>query len=417
MIFANVERHTLANGLRVICDYDPSSAMACANIMYRAGGKYTPGRQAGLAHITEHMMFGGSRRYPDYDLALDAVGGTNNAYTSDDFANYWAYLPAESVQTALDLEADRMLQPLLDDEHYRVQQSVVIEEFKQTHLNDPYGHVPHLMRRAMFYGLPYGIPVIGADVAGIEALTADDVRHFHHQYYTPDNAVLCVSGGVKPDECFRLAEQCFADIPPGAGEARSRRQYSPLVKHHYIQERRPNVPAVAFVTSWPMQAFGTDEYYAADLMTDLLSAGNASRLNQRLLLGSGAFISLDIGVMALEDGGLLTLSARMQDPTAGIREVQAHMMMVIEEMRQLATPGDIHPTELQRVLSHNDTQRILRYTSRPRRAEDLCRAVLLGYDLDAQPERYRAVTIQDIQRVADTFLRRPSATVVTYPQQ
>lgn len=187
---------TLDNGLRVIHNYDPSTAMVAVNVIYNVGARDESPSLTGLAHLFEHLMFGGSVNIPDFDAALERAGGTSNAWTSNDFTDFYEVAPAANFETLLWLESDRMLGLAFSPRSLEVQQSVVIEEFKQTHLNTPYGDVAHRLREMLYTSHPYRYPAIGKEISHIERVTLDDVRRFFYSHYAPNNAVLAVSGNV-----------------------------------------------------------------------------------------------------------------------------------------------------------------------------------------------------------------------------
>lgn len=407
---------TLDNGLQVVADYDASTPMVCVDIMYRAGGRYATGRQAGMAHLLEHLMFGGSANAPSYDKILDSASGTNNAWTSDDVVNYWSYLPAANIETALFLEADRLRQPLLDQAHLDVQRSVVTEEFLQTHLNQPYGRVTHHVRQAL-YGPdhPYGTPVIGRDVADIKAMTVDEVRDFFDTYYRPDNAVLVISGGAEPDRAFALAEKYFGTIRRRGPEADTPLPQASLTHNKIVEVRDPLATLPLAIQVWPMAGRGTDEYYQADLMTDILSEGRSSRFFNRLLLATDLFTGVEASISGLWQTGHLLLTAQLSNAQSTNEQVQEALNLARHEMKRLTMPDDIQPDELRLNAARRRARRIMQQIDLRRRAETLAKSTLLGIDYDTLPSIYEAITPEQIAHTASAVLSRPSATVITYP--
>lgn len=206
-------RFTLSNGLRVIHNYDPTTAMVAVNVLYNVGSRDEDPSMTGLAHLFEHLMFGGSANIPDFDAEIERAGGMNNAWTSNDFTNFYDVAPARNFETLLWLESDRMLRLAFSEKSLEVQRNVVIEEFKQTHLNRPYGDLFHKLRSLVYRTHPYSIPTIGKEPAHIEKVTRDDVRDFFYSHYAPNNAVLAISGNVTPDQVRRGVERWFDSIP------------------------------------------------------------------------------------------------------------------------------------------------------------------------------------------------------------
>lgn len=209
------EQFTLDNGLKVFVHEDFSTPMAAVNILYNVGSRDEDEERTGFAHLFEHLMFGGSANIPDYDIPVQKVGGENNAFTSPDITNYYITLPANNIETAFWLEADRMLSLSFDPNVLEVQRKVVIEEFKQRYLNQPYGDMWLKLRPVAYQQHPYRWATIGKDIEHIERATLDDVRHFFFKFYRPNNAVMVVGGAVKLEQVKKLAEKWFGGIPAG----------------------------------------------------------------------------------------------------------------------------------------------------------------------------------------------------------
>ena len=177
------ERFTLANGLRVLFHKEPSTPMAVVNVLYDVGARDENPNQTGFAHLFEHLMFGGSKHIPDFDAPLQAAGGQSNAFTSNDITNYYDVLPAHNLDTALWLESDRMLSLAFTPKSLEVQRQVVIEEFKQRYLNQPYGDAWLHLRPLAYRKHPYRWATIGKNIQHIETATMDDVRAFFKKHY------------------------------------------------------------------------------------------------------------------------------------------------------------------------------------------------------------------------------------------
>lgn len=203
----NFESFSLGNGLRVIVHEDPSSTIAAVNVMYDVGSRDEAATKTGFAHLFEHLMFGGSQHVPTYDKALRQVGGDSNAYTTPDVTNYYCTLPTANLETAFWIESDRMLGLSFDPQILATQQKVVIEEFKEGYLNQPYGDVWLKLFDLAYTQHPYRWPTIGKDPSHIEKATIEDVKAFFYQFYTPNNAVLVVAGAVQSTEVKRLSEK------------------------------------------------------------------------------------------------------------------------------------------------------------------------------------------------------------------
>jgi len=207
------ERFTLTNGLKVLFHKDITTPMAVVNILYDVGARDESEEKTGFAHLFEHLMFGGSINIPEFDTPLQRAGGENNAFTSNDITNYYDILPAQNLDTALWLESDRMLSLAFTPKSMEVQRQVVIEEFKQRYLNQPYGDVWLQLRPLAYKKHPYKWATIGKDIKHIEDAEMDDVRSFFDKYYHPGNAIMCIAGNFELEDIQKKVEYWFGSIP------------------------------------------------------------------------------------------------------------------------------------------------------------------------------------------------------------
>lgn len=208
-----LEKFTLPNGLTVLFHHDPTTPMAVVNTLYKVGAKNEDPNRTGFAHLFEHLMFGGSKHIPDFDKPLQIAGGQSNAFTSNDLTNYYNVLPKENIDTALWLESDRMLSLAFTPKSLEVQRQVVIEEFKQRYLNQPYGDVWLALRPLAYQKHPYQWATIGKNIEQIETATLQEVKDFFHAYYTPENAILGIVGNFTLAEVKEKVMHWFGDIP------------------------------------------------------------------------------------------------------------------------------------------------------------------------------------------------------------
>jgi predicted Zn-dependent peptidase len=206
------EKFLLKNGLTVIVNEDKSTPLVAMNILYNVGARDEDENKTGFAHLFEHLMFGGSENIPNYDEPLQIAGGENNAFTNNDFTNYYLTLSAENLETAFWLESDRMNNLAFSEKSLEVQRNVVIEEFRQRYLNQPYGDVWLELRPLAFKVHPYKWSTIGKDISHIENATMDDVKSFFKNYYRPDNAILTLSGNVTVERVKQLSEKWFEPV-------------------------------------------------------------------------------------------------------------------------------------------------------------------------------------------------------------
>lgn len=404
---------TLANGLRVIVHEDPTSALAVVNVLYDVGAKdedEAAGR-TGFAHLFEHLMFSGSVNVPSYDEPLQGVGGENNAFTSQDLTNYYLSLPAANIETGFWLESDRMLSLAFSEQGLDVQRKVVVEEFKQHYLNQPYGDVWLKLYPAAYTTHPYRWPTIGQEPSHIETATMDDVHAFFAKHYAPQNAILVVAGGVTYAEAVRLAEKWFGPIPGGEPYRRALPQEPRQTAARHL-ETTADVPAAALYKVWHMPGRADlTGYYPADLLSDVLGRGKSSRLYQALVQKRRLFTSLSASVTGTLDSGLLVVSGKVQ---AGVtlEEADAAVADVIAHLRQ----DGVTDGELTKVRNQAESTLVFGEVELLNRAINLATAKLLGDAnlVNSEADRIRAVTVADVNAAAQDVLRPENCTTLYY---
>ncbi len=415
----DVAVHTLPNGLRVAHCRDEATAMVCLDVLYGVGGRDEDPGQTGIAHLFEHLMFGPSVHVPDYDGELTAAGGRSNAWTSNDFTNFYAMAPAHNAETLFHLESDRMLSPAFDPESLRVQRSVVTEEFKQQCLNRPYGIAGHALPQMMYpAGHTYSWPVIGKEPGHIAAITSEDTRRWFERHYTPSNAVLAVTGNISRERAFALADKWFGDIPRRDAVPTPPMGVAPLSSSPWVRRDDPSVPATAISMAWLTDPYGTKAYTAADALTDALAAGAASRLYRRLIVGGdGTFSNVDASITGSEGPGLLMVSGHLAAPGyADDDTCRRAAEMLLRECRLLTGEDPVDADELQRLQNRQRAAFRLDNLDYVGRAAAIAMAVYHRESPDAQLRRYCALTPEDIRRTAaDIFADSLHGTLVIGP--
>lgn len=403
-------RFILPNGLRVVHNYDPSTAMAAVVTLYNVGARDERPEQTGIAHLFEHLMFGGSLNVKDFDGELQRAGGSSNAWTSNDFTMFYDVLPAQNIETALRIESDRMLQPALSEKAIDVQRHVVVEEFKQQCLNVPYGDRSHYLRKSAFIVHPYSWPVIGKVPEHIMGVTRDDAMRFFNTHYAPNNAVIAVSGNVRAERLAELIEKWYGDIP--AREI-APRDYpaEPEQKETRYAEAFGNVPATMLTLAWKMDGYGTPEYYAADLLTDVMANGNASRFYRKVLMESELFTELDASILGSEEPGLLLINAKLNDISD--EAVKRALEKINEQIVDLTENG-ITDYELQRVVNRLDSTMTFNNINYVAKAMSLARHELHNEDINKAMEPYRRICAADIKATARKIFSPERLTQLTY---
>lgn len=301
---------TLDNGLEVFVHQDFRAPVATMNLIYNVGSRNEHPDKTGFAHLFEHLMFGGSANISSYDEPLQRAGGENNAFTSKDITNYYINLPASNLETAFWLESDRMLSLSFDPKVLEVQRSVVIEEFKQRYLNQPYGDVWLHLSPLVYQVHPYNWPTIGKKIEHIEEATMDDVRRFFYAHYLPNNAKLVVAGAVQTDEVKRLAEKWFGPIPAGKVESNSW-SLEPEQVSARRQTIEADVPMDAIYRAYPMARKGAKGYFEADLLADVLGRGKSSRAYEKLVNDTKLFNNIQAYTTQTFDEGLLVIDGKL----------------------------------------------------------------------------------------------------------
>lgn len=395
------KKYNLDNGLRLIVHRDTSTPIVAINTLYDVGARDEDPNKSGFAHLFEHLMFGGSINIPNFDNPLQRVGGNNNAFTNNDFTNYYITVPKENIETAFWLESDRMLSLAFTPESLEVQRKVVIEEFKQRYLNQPYGDAWLHLRPMAYKQHPYRWATIGKSIEHIEDATLDDVKAFFKRHYHPANAILVVAGNVDPDEIYVLTKKWYGDIPPVEKAERNLPQETGLIGYECETLIRP-VPQNSLYMAWPMPDRFSPDYYAADLISDILSQGKSARFYQNIVRHGGIFTSLSCYILGSLDKGLMVVSG-MIDADADFEKARNAVLSEIELLMQNG-PSE---NELQKVKNKLETAHLVQESSVLSKAMSLAYFELLGDagKVNHQMEKYNNVTADDIVRVARSIFQ------------
>lgn len=404
------EEFVLENGLKVIVHEDPTVQIAVLNILYDVGSRDERPDKTGFAHLFEHLMFGGSLNIPNYDEPLQKVGGENNAFTNTDITNYYLTVPAANIETGFWLESDRMMSLSFDPEVLEVQRKVVIEEFKQRYLNQPYGDVWLKLRPLTYKEHPYQWATIGKEISHIENATMDDVRNFFFSYYVPNNAILVVAGNVTVKQVRSLAEKWFGPIP---AQSIPSRQLSPEPQQtkKRILEVKANVPASALYKAYHMPGRFHKDYYAADLLSDILSRGQSSRLYQRLVKEKQIFTSISSFVMGTIDPGLLVVNGRVRNGVE-LHDAEAEVDIIINDLVKNGPENE----ELEKVKNQAYATLEFGEVEVMNRAMNLAFAKLSGDAnlVNTEGKEIESVSSKDVMRVAGAILKEENASVMYY---
>jgi zinc protease len=404
------ERTKLDNGLTVIVHRDRITPMVAMDICYNVGARDEHPAHTGFAHLFEHLMFGGSKHIPSYDEPLQKAGGDNNAFTTNDLTNYYLTLPKSNIETGFWLESDRMLELAFSKQSLDVQRNVVIEEFKQRQLNQPYGDVWPLIRQLAYKVHPYQWPTIGKEIDHIKKATMQQVKDFFFAHYAPNNAVLVVTGDVPMDEILPLAEHWFGPIPARDIKPRQIPQ-EPEQTEPREQTVVRNVPNNMIYIAYHMSNRLDRQYYVTDLISDVLSNGNSSRMYQKLVQKEKLFTELDAYLSGDFEPGLFVVAGK---PCNGVslETAKKAIKQELDTIKQEIVP-EYELEKVKNKVEANIVYSEMNYLTKAMNLatnEILCDANLIN----TQIEQYRSVTPGQIQQVSQQLFRPENCSVLYY---
>lgn len=405
------KKKTLDNGLRVLAHCDSTTPLVTVNLLYMVGSRNEHTDRTGFAHLFEHLMFGGTRRYPDYDLEVDAMGGESNAFTNNDYTNYYLTVPSQYLEHALELEANRMLGDWdIADNHWSVldvQQRVVTEEYNQRYVNKPYGDTWMLLRPLCYKVHPYRWCTIGADIKHVQEATLDDVREFYNQYYKPSNAILAIAGNIAEDQALAMAERVFGGIK-GTPCIKPPLPHEPEQTEARRLEVKRQVPNNAIYKAWKMCDRWSEDYYAYDMISDVLSNGHSSRMYQHLIQEQKLFTEINAYISGELDEGLFVVSGKLSED---VSFDQAEAAIDAEIARLQHELVDAH--ELEKVANKFENTFVYSQYKAADRALSLCYFEMIGQTdlINSEPQLYRSVTAEQLMRVAQSISPERSNTL------
>jgi zinc protease len=404
------ERFTLENGLRVLIHEAPGSKIAAVSVLYDVGTKDEKRELSGLAHLFEHLMFSGSAHVKDFDEPIQKAGGENNAFTNSDFTNFYNYVPANNLELLLWMESDRMKNLKLTKSKLQVQQKVVVEEFYETTLNQPYGTSWHHLLEMAYDRAPYQWPTIGIEPDHIKKVTLEEASAFYETYYKPNNAVLAISGGLDPKKVKELVIKWFSDIAPSNLGPRNFGE-EPTSKGKREKILVEKVPSASLFMAFNMCKRLHSDFYAFDLLTDVLAGGGSSRFYQNLYKKKELFTHIDTYITASIEEGLLVVEGRLQE---GIDLATAEAA-IWEELYQVSHQA-IEKRELEKLKNKAESNFLISELNIVNRAINLCYFELLqdANLINSEIKAYQKVSADQIQEMAKKALQDQNVSILKY---
>jgi zinc protease len=403
-------RYTLDNGLKILVNEDSSTPLVAMNIIYDVGSRDENPDMTGIAHLFEHLMFGGSQNIPDFDTPLQMAGAENNAFTNNDFTNYYLTIPANNLETGFWLESDRMLSLNFSEEILNIQKKVVIEEFNQRYLNQPYGDIMLMLRPLAYKMHPYLWPTIGKDISHIEKVKMPSVKDFFFTHYAPNNAILSVSGNVKPQEVLRLADKWFGpietrDIPLRklpSEPAQNRERYKGIER---------DVPSDVLYKAWHICPRIDKDFNTLDLLTDILAGGESGRLYSSLVREKKLFSDINAYLTGDIDPGLLILNGKLMDGIS-FRVAEDAVNEIIEDLKKVPVPA----IEMDKVRNKFEASMVFSNTSILNKAMNLGFYELLGNAnaINNEVELYFRILPEMVMESAVNYLMPSNCSTLHY---
>lgn len=403
-------KFVLDNGLRVVVHENESTPMVAVNLLYNVGARDESPEKTGFAHLFEHLMFSGSENVKDFDDAIQLAGGDSNAFTNNDTTNFYNVLPAENIETVFWLESDRMKSLNINARSLEIQQKVVVEEFKENCLNQPFGDVWHHLSDLAYKVHPYRWPTIGKVPDHVEQATLDDVQSFYKKFYRPNNAILAVAGKVTVEQIKTLANKWFGDIPASNMGSRELPEEPRQLELH-VKEQSAKVPVDALYMAFHIPARNHPDYYAIDLLSDVLCNGQSSRLYRKLHKVKHIFTEIDAYITGNIDPGLLIIEGKPMENVS----MEAAEAAIWEEL-ELIKRELISKAELEKY--KNKVESNLRFSE----TNVLNIAINLSFFellddvelINREADLYLDVKAEDIRKVAGEILTRENCSELYY---
>ena len=407
------EEYDLDNGLHVILHQDNSTPIATVAVLYHVGSKNEPPGRTGFAHFFEHLMFEGSPNIKrgEYFKIIQAAGGSLNANTSNDRTYYYQTLPSNQLELGLYMESERMLHAVIDSVGIATQKEVVKEEKRLRVDNQPYGSILEKMLANAYKGTNYEWAPIGS-FEDIDAATDQDFVDFYETFYVPNNATLSIAGDIDIKETKKLVEAYFGEIKRGTKDIPRPEIEAPRLDGTVEATVFDNIQVPAVIQGYRMPPQGTEDYYALQFLTQLLSGGQSSRFQKSLVDEKRMALAVQAIPLALEDGGLF-INFALPNQGYSTEDLAAEVDKMVEQVKTEMVPE----REFQKLKNQIESNFISGYGSVQGIAESLANYhVYFGNAglINTEIERYRKVTREDLMRVAKKYLVPENKVELTY---
>lgn len=406
----NFTRFCLNNGLRILVHEDNSTPLVSMNILYDVGSRDEDPELTGIAHLFEHLMFSGSENIPFYDTPLQLAGGENNAFTNNDITNYYLTIPAENIETAFWLESDRMLGLNFSENNLDIQKKVVIEEFKQRYLNQPYGDIMLNLRPLAYNVHPYLWPTIGKEISHIERVNLDKIKDFFYSHYAPNNAIVAICGNIKPEKAFELSNRWFGPLEKRKINARNLPS-EPLQAEERNLTLLRKVPSDMLYKAWHICPRVSPDFYSLDLFTDILAGGESGRLYTSLVREKKLFSDINAYLGGEIDPGLLIISGKLMKGV-NFNEAEDEILLILDDLKNKLVPEK----EIEKVKNKFEASSVFSNTSIIHKSMNLSSFELLGdaAAMNKEVEIYKGISSKMVLETVRKYMIPSNCSTVYY---
>ncbi|MFI3315614.1 MAG: pitrilysin family protein [Rikenellaceae bacterium] len=404
------EKRVLKNGLTVLLHYDNSTPLVAVNTIYKVGAKDENPNKTGFAHLFEHLMFGGTKEIKDYDIPIQMCSGENNAFTNNDYTNYYIVMPKDNLEVALYLEADRMVNLDINSRSLSVQQKVVEEEYKERYVNRPYGDIWSIIRPMVYKKHPYRWSTIGADIAHVRDASLEDVKSFYDRYYTPQNAILAIAGDIDMNSTWEMVERVYGNISKGE-IIEKERHLEPIQTKQQIVEVERDVPSSIVYIIFHMGNRTSREFAICDVISDILSGGSSSRMYQSLIKQQRLFSAINAYISGDVEEGMFVVTGTLL-PETTIEMGENALWQELEKIKTEAV-GDY---ELEKVKNKFEVNTIFGELNVMNKAMNLCYYEMLGDIslINKEIATFHSIKKEELSQTATKLFTKENSSILRY---